>query len=165
MFDEGMGEISRLFRKGYKTETVAAIWDAVKSEPDSAMTRAFYRVEVEFHPDQLVPIAKIRDIILQEGKKIREADTVRREQESAQMKKEEAQPWAEPSTSYGKACASFLKAAFSGQYSREQLKAMAEKQEARFHKMGFDAWLDGVLTEEGWEKRHRRGGAVKALAA
>jgi hypothetical protein len=157
--------IGKFFGEDYKPESVKAVQNVMMLEPVGAMVAAYSRAISEFPQRYLPPISKIRDIVLQEGKKIRELETQQREREAAEMKKEEAQPIKEPSTPYGRACATFLAAAYSGEYGREQLWAMAEKQEARFHKMGFEQWLNGVLAEEGWAKRHERSGAVKDLAA
>jgi hypothetical protein len=88
-FIDAMRIISKMFRRGYTDEQAAKIWPAIKDEPNAAIHAAVMKVETDFHPDMLVPIGKIRDIILQEGKHIREEQVQEREREAQRMKAEE----------------------------------------------------------------------------
>lgn len=155
MFDEGMAMISRMFRKPLKADNIAAIWDDVKDEPDSAMTKTFYRVEIDFHPDALVPVGKIRDVIKSEGKKIREKEAVEREQEARRVKDGGVKSIPDGHTDHSRACCAFLKAAFSG-VDNGTLRKMAEDGESRFPGRGFDAWLNGALSIESKSPMSRR---------
>lgn len=157
-FTEGMKMIGQYFGRPYKPESIKAIWEDVKDEPDAAMNKAFMRVEIDFHQAQVIPIARIRDMVLAEGKKIREAETVEREREAERTKAEERKPWATPNDPHGKACAKFLQAAFSGQYSRDELRAMAEDGERQFPGRGFNYWLKGALRPKVVELKQRAAG-------
>lgn len=157
-FTEGMKMIGQYFGRPYKPESIKAIWEDVKDEPDAAMNKAFMRVEIDFHQAQVIPIARIRDMVLAEGKKIREAEITEREREAEQRKLDERKPWAPPNDPHGKACAKFLQAAFSGQYSRDELRAMAEDGERQFPGRGFNYWLKGALRPKVVELKQRAAG-------
>jgi hypothetical protein len=157
-YTQGMQMIGQYFGRPYKSDSIKAIWEDVKNEPDKAVDKAFIRVEIDFHQAQVVPIARIRDLILTEGKKIREAEICQREQLAEKMKREEQKPWNPGADEHGKACAAFLTAAFSGQYSHDQLREMAEDGERRFPGRGFDAWLNGALRPKVVEMRRRAAG-------
>jgi len=146
-FDEGLAMISMMFRRPYKPETINAIWDAVKDEPGDAIVRSIKRVEVDFHPDALVPISKIRDIILAEGKKIREAQTVAREREAQRQKDAEAKSLPDGHTEYSRAVCDFLNAALAG-VDRSKLRTMAQEGARRFPRRGFEQWLNGALGDK-----------------
>jgi hypothetical protein len=140
---EGLEEVGKFFGEDYKPEAIKAVQSPILVEPNAAMARAYQRVISEFPQRFLPPLSKIRDIILQEGKRIREAEAIQREQEAAQRKAEEGRPMREPATPYGRACASFLVAAFSGNYSRAELLRMAEDGVKRFPGMtGFRGWVE-----------------------
>jgi len=157
-YAEGMKMIGQYFGRPFKPESIKAIWEDVKNEPDGAMNKAFMRVEIDFHQAQVIPIARIRDLILTEGRKIREAETTEREREAERTKAEERKPWAPPNDPHGKACAAFLQAAFSGLYSHDELMAMAEDGERTFPGRGFNHWLKGALKPRVAELKQRAAG-------
>lgn len=146
VFDEGMVAISGLFRRSYQPGAIAAIWPDVCNEPSQAMTKAFFRIEVEFHSDALVPIAKIRDMILYEGSRIREAEALQREVEAKRERLSQPTEVPKGHDEYSRACADFLKAVFSGRYTRDELAVKAAEGQQRFPGRGFDAWLNGSLS-------------------
>lgn len=146
-FDECMSVVSAMFRRPYKLETIGAIWASVQAEPAGALVRMLNRVEVDFHPDALVPISKIRDIILAEGKKIREGEAAEREREAQRQKDAEAKSLPDGHTEYSRAVCDFLNAALAG-VDRSKLRTMAQEGARRFPRRGFEQWLNGALGDK-----------------
>lgn len=146
---EGLEEVGKFFGEDYKPEAIKAVQSPILVEPNAAMAKAYQRIISEFPQRFLPPLSKVRDIILQEGKRIREAEAIQREQEAAQRKAEEGRPIQEPATPYGKACTAFLVAVFSGNYSRDELLRMAEDGVKRFPGMtGFRGWVEKLKPAE-----------------
>lgn len=144
-FSDAMDMINSMFRRGYDAKAAASIWDAVRDEPDAAMVRAVKRIEMEFHPDQLVAPGKIRDIILQEGRKIRDREAEGRQREADRLKAEEAQPWKTPVSVYGRAVVDFLSCDAMRDRDVEALRNTAEGCMKRFPGRGFEVWVTGAL--------------------
>jgi hypothetical protein len=155
---EGLQMIGQFFGEDYKPDAIKAVQNAILLEPDAAMTSTYKRAVVEFPQRFLPPLSKVRDIIIQEGRKIREAETVEREREAERTKAEERKPWAPPNDPHGKACAKFLQAAFSGMYSHDELRVMADEGEKKFPGRGFDVWLKGALKPKVVEPKQRAAG-------
>lgn len=154
--EEGLKSIAGFFGGEYKSEQIRMVQGALMPEPEKALRDAYKRCCTEFNG--LPTIAKVRDIVMQEGRKIREAEIVEREREAERTKAEERKPWAPANDPHGKACAKFLQAAFSGQYSRDELRAMAEEGEKKFPGRGFDVWLKGALKPKVVELKQRAAG-------
>lgn len=141
----GIKDICEFFGQNYKPEAIRLIEPAVLSEPAFAMMEAITRVKVEFSPRAIPPIAKVRDIICQEGRKIRDEEITAREREAARARKELPAALPVGDDLYGKTCRKFLTLALSGQYDKGELREMALKGEERFPGRGFDAWINGCL--------------------
>lgn len=139
----GVNSIADFFGGKYKPEAVRMVSGSVLVESDVALKYAYKRCITEFN--NLPPIAKVRDIIIQEGKKIREQQAIEREEEAKRQNKDMPRTLPSGSTEYSRACCSFLKAAFSGYYDKSELRKMAIEGEKKFPCMGFDAWLNGSL--------------------
>lgn len=144
---EGLCEIGKFFGEDYKDDAIKAVQSLILLEPNQAMVKAYNRVVSEFPQRFLPPLAKVRDIILQEGKKIREAEAIQREQEDRRQRTETPESLPKGHTEYSRACCSFLKAAFGRYHTLDELRKMAEDGERRFPGRGFDAWLKGSLNK------------------
>ena len=153
---QGLKSIAVFFGGEYRPEQVNMVVGSLTPEPDGALREAYKRCCTEFN--SLPTIAKVRDIVIQEGRKIREDETVEREREAEKLKAEECKPWAPPNDPHGKACVKFLQAAFSEQYSHDELRKMAEDGERQFPGRGFNHWLKGALKPRVVELKQRAAG-------
>lgn len=153
---QGLNSIAGFFGGEYREEQIKMVAGALLPEPDNALREAYKRCCTEFNT--MPTIAKVRDIIIQEGKKIGEAQIVEREREAAQAKADERRGWTPPKDEHGKACAAFLQAAFSGMYSHDELRELAEAGERQFPGRGFDVWLKGALKPKVIEMKQRASG-------
>lgn len=84
VFGKGMQEVGKYFNGIYQPIVLEDIWPDCQKEPDDAMRNAYRRIRLEFN-SKPTP-ARVRDLVQEEGRKIREAQIVRRE-ESADAEK------------------------------------------------------------------------------
>lgn len=143
--EQGIKAIAVFFNGEYKPESIRMISGALLPESDAALKEAYRRCITEFNT--LPPVARVRDIILQEGRKIREQEAIEREREAQRQKAYAPKGLPDGHNDYTRACCEFLQRAFSGRYTREELRPMAEKGEKQFPGRGFDAWLKGSLSK------------------
>lgn len=152
---QGLIQIAKFFGGEYREEQIRMVTGAILPEPDNALRSAYKRCCTEFNA--LPTIAKVRDIVIQEGRKIRELEICQREQLAERMKREEQRPWNPGNDEHGKACAAFLAAAFGGE-SINRLRETAEEGERKFPGRGFDVWLKGALKPKVIELKQRATG-------
>lgn len=125
-YQQAMGMISTYFAKPYRSDNIKAIWPEVKDMPEQAMNLAYKRVQQEFHHAALIPINRIKEIILQEGKRILTKQAEDREREAAEKKAQErGLNEVQPISSYDRECLKVVRAQMSDLEPQEKLKLIA----------------------------------------
>ena len=87
---QGLEAISEYFGERWKPESVKAVMADLLKEPDAALINAHARVYAEMNPRPFPPIARIADIIKDEGRKHRTAQAKEREYAWRREKGEDA---------------------------------------------------------------------------
>ena len=154
-YNEAMAKISGHFRKPYRDCDIDAIWPVVQDLPAGSLVKTYQRVTTDYHPDALTPIGKIRDIIVQEGRKILEQASIERENEDRRQRKEEMKSLPSGHDEHSRECCSFLGKVFSGKFTTAELLHMAEEGDKRFPGRGFKPWRDKLEKMGGMDKPWR----------
>lgn len=142
---EGLKAIGSFFGEDYKPESIKAIQSVILLEPDAAMKQAYSRIVTEFPQRFLPPLAKVKDIIQQEGKKIREQESLEREKKDRLNRQNLPETLPQGHDAYSRACCEFLGKMFSGHYTKAEKRNLAEEGDRQFPGKGFRYWLEGSL--------------------